>query len=51
MQLVILEMLKVSSFGQKIEILYFKIFPLCFSEFPLYIERPSAEGIPDKLES
>ena len=51
MQLVFLELLKVSVFRLTIKIVYFKIFPLCFSEFSLYIERPSAEGIQDKLES
>ena len=46
MQLVTVEMLKVTRLEQKIEISYFKIF-----EFSLYIEMPSAEGIPNKLES
>ena len=50
MQLVVLEISKVSVLGLKTEIYYLEIFPLYFSEFSLYINRASAEGIPDKLE-
>ena len=42
---------RIISLRLKINIFYFEIFPLCFLEFPLYNKWPSAEGIPDRLES
>ena len=45
MQLVTLELLKVSVLGITIKILYFDSFPLCFSELSLYIERHPAREL------